>query len=331
MKKKRYQILAILMTMVFIFAGCSAGSKDAGQNSTAASSALREEKAVADYDMAEVMPEEAGEGAAVADTAGQGSEQVADPNRKLVKRQYLSMETRNFAGLTDSVRDKVTAAGGYIENSSVSGTSIGIEGKRYASYTIRIPVTKVEGFLSSVKGEGNVTQYSENVEDVTLNYVDTESHIAALKTEQETLMSMLEQSGDLETLLAIQQRLTDIRYQLENYESQLRLYDNAIEYSTVSLEIMEVERETSADEGNFGSRLKERLSSNFYNLGKGLETAALWFLGALPVWVLLAVVAVAIIIVIKMVRRRRSNKGREQRQPGQEEEEKEEKKEEQQK
>ncbi len=47
-----------------------------------------------------------------------------------------------------------------------------------------------------MKEMANVTHISEQVEDVTLDYVDTESHISALKTEQESLMAMLEKSRD---------------------------------------------------------------------------------------------------------------------------------------
>ena len=164
----------------------------------------------------------------------------------------------------------------------------------------------MDTFITELQGEGTVTYRSENVEDVTLNYMDTESHITALKTEQETLLNMLSQSSDLETLLAIQDRLTDIRYQLENYESQLRLYDNDIEYSTITLDIREVDRETAVEGGSFGSQLKERLSSNFYSLGKGLQSFALWFLGALPFWLLLAALAVITIVIIKLIRKKRT-------------------------
>ena len=37
--------------------------------------------------------------------------------------------------------------------------------------------------MEKLRGEGNVLQYSENVVDVTLDYTDTESHIAALEEE----------------------------------------------------------------------------------------------------------------------------------------------------
>lgn len=53
-------------------------------------------------------------------------------------------------------------------------------------------------------------------------------------------MTYLEQAESIEEMMTIESRLSDIRYQLESMESQLRTYDSQIEYSTVSLYISEV-------------------------------------------------------------------------------------------
>ena len=36
----------------------------------------------------------------------------------------------------------------------------------------------------------------------------------------------------MEDIITIEQRLSDVRYQLESMESQLRSYDNRVDYST---------------------------------------------------------------------------------------------------
>lgn len=315
MKKKSYRILAMLFALFLLLTGCGAKSESADMAAsetaaynTSASTAYTED--TKEYEMAEDAAVE--EGVAVTDAdAGEGVEsptQGTQSNRKLIKRQYITMETKEFDALTQFVQDKVNAVGGYIEYSSVSGSSYNYNETRYANYTIRVPVTELDGFVSAVKEEGNVTNFSESVEDITLSYVDTESRIAALKTEQETLMEMLDQAGDLDTLLAIQSRLTEVRYQLESYESQLRVYDNDIDYSTVNMDIYEVERETKVVDDSFGSKLKERLSANFYGLGQSLESFAIFIIGGIPYWIMLALAAIVVILIIKLIRRRARKK-----------------------
>ena len=104
-----------------------------------------------------------------------------------------------------------------------------------------------------------MTYSSESTEDVTLAYTDMQSHVAALRTEQETLLSMLGQAQSMEDILAIQTQLTQVRYEIESYESQLRVYDNQVDYSTVYLDIREVARETSAEGNSFGERVRTRV------------------------------------------------------------------------
>lgn len=310
MRKRNYRIFAMFAAAMMLLAGCGAANDSASESVGSAnySSASTTEEAKVDYEYAEEEAIAVDDVAADTEGGVESPTQAEGQSRKLIKRQYVTMETKEFDELTAFVEKKVNEIGGYIEYSDVSGISYNYNGTRYASYTIRVPVTELDGFGDTLKEEGNVTNFSESVEDITLSYVDTESRISALEAEQETLLAMLEQAGDLDTLLAIQSRLTEVRYQLESYESQLRVYNNDIEYSTVSLDIYEVERETVVEDDSFGSQLKERLSSNFYDLGQLLEGLALFLIGGIPFWILLAVIAVIVILVVKMVRRHSKKK-----------------------
>lgn len=304
--KKRWNIVwSVFLIFAFVISGCGASSKSADS----ADMMMKDqatgsyEGGAIEYDM-DVMVEEEAE---VEDTLAQ-AEEVAAPNRKLIKRQYLTVETLEFDSFTAMIKSKTESVGGYVENSSVSGNSYYSSRSRYASFTIRVPVEKLEEFVKGIESKCNVTNYSEEVEDITLNYIDTESRIEALKIEQENLMQMLAEASELDTILAIQSRLTEVRYELQSYESQMRSFDNNIEYSTIYLDVYEVERESSKDEGGFGDRLKERLSDNFYNMGNGLEGLALFVLGGLPYWILLAVIAALVILVIKRIIKRKKMK-----------------------
>jgi len=192
-----------------------------------------------------------------------------------------------------------TELGGYVENSSISGNSYSYTTTRYASYTIRIPADKLNEFVDIVGELGNVTQENESVEDVTLQYVDVESHKKALETEQARLMELLSTAENMEDLLAIESKLSDIRYEIESYESQLRLLDNQIDYSTVHVEIFEVERMTDAGEKGFFEEIKERFGDNLYKVGHGFRNLIIGILGALPILIVCAAVIAVIVVIVK--------------------------------
>ena len=137
------------------------------------------------------------------------------------------------------------------------------------------------------------------MEDVTLQYVDVESHKKTLETEQARLMELLSTAENMEDLLAIESKLSDIRYEIESYESQLRLLDNQIDYSTAHVEIFEVERMTDAGEKGFFEEIKERFGDNLYKVGHGFRNLIIGILGALPILIVCAAVIAVIVVIVK--------------------------------
>lgn len=232
---------------------------------------------------------------------------VTDSDRKLIKRQEYSVETKAFTEFVDALEGLMTDLGGYVEYSDISGEESEYGGYRYARYTLRIPANQLGNFKGKMKDMANVTHISEQVEDVTLDYVDTESHISALKTEQESLMAMLEKAESLEDIMLIQRELTEVRYQLESYESQKRTYDNRIQYSSIELNVREVERETKVSD-SFGVQLKEKLIGNLYDVKEGFKSLALWLIGGLPYWILIGVMAAVVVWIVKKIKKAKRKK-----------------------
>lgn len=257
------------------------------------------------YASAAAFEQEQGTSEDVADTGegmkeNEGEVKASNTSQKLIRYLDYTIETKDFDTFVQELGELVSTAKGYVEQSEVSQDEAQsyAQGKRYASYTLRIPADGLEAFKQELQEKGTITRQSERVEDVTLNYVDVESHITALKTEQDSLLKMLEQADTIETILAIQNQLTQVRYQLESYESQKRTYDNDINYSTVYVYVQEVERE-SQNTDTYGGELLEKLSGNFHGILTGLRSFSLWFLGAMPYWILLGLLFLIFWVVYK--------------------------------
>ncbi len=245
------------------------------------------------------------------ESAASGTElsTVEVKNRKLIRNISMSLQTKAFDELIDNIQTRVSELGGYIESSSISGARYeNIERNRYSYLTVRIPSEKLDEFVGEVKEVSNVTNISEYVDDVTLQYVDTESHITALETEQKRLLELLEQAENVEDIITIEGRLSTVRYELESYASQLRTLDNQVEYSKVEININEVERETNVKELGFWGEVTEKFSDSIYHLTRDLREIAVWFLGSLPYLVVWAAVIGAVIFGIRAVRKKKALK-----------------------
>ena len=225
-------------------------------------------------------------------------ETAATADRKLIKTVNMDVETREYDKLLSAVENKVTELGGYIESLDAynGSTYYSYRSTRNANLTIRIPKDRLEEFQNTVSELGNVTSRSENVQDVTLTYVDLQSYRDALQTEQERLLQLLEQAESIEDIITIEQRLSDVRYQLESMESQLRSYDNQVDYSTVYLYIDEVEVYTPVEEETTWERISAGFMDSLKSIGEGIKEAAIWFVIHIPYLVIWAIVIVIIVL-----------------------------------
>ena len=110
----------------------------------------------------------------------------------------------------------------------------------------------------------------------------TSSRVTALETEEARLLELLAQAETMEDLLTIEARLTDVRYELENYTSQLRLYDNQIDYATIYLYIEEVQEYTPVEEPGFFERIRNTFSDALEGLGDGIVNITVFLVGNSP-------------------------------------------------
>ncbi|MCR4740104.1 MAG: DUF4349 domain-containing protein [Lachnospiraceae bacterium] len=237
-------------------------------------------------------------------------EETTDTSRKLIKTVNLSVETEQFDELLTNVNKKIERLGGYVESSYVGGRSYGSTANRTASITARIPAAKLDEFTDSVTEESNVLSQNDSTEDVTLNYVDMKAKVESLKTERDRLNDLLAQADSLEVILALEERLAEVRYEIESYESRLRVMDNQVTYSTVYLDIEEVGRytPTPTNEQTLGQRMGEAFVSSFETMGKFLQDLAVAVVTVLPFLLLIAVFAGGILLIIYAVNRSRKNK-----------------------
>ena len=298
--KKKVEAFLMAVMLVMMTAGCGNSSKMAAEDRATVSSGAEMDS---EYNW------DTDEAADTGVTSENGLEAQVENGRKLIRTVSLSLETKEFDSVLTNLSTKTTELGGYIETSSVNGNSYSHHSTRYASYVIRIPADKLNEFVEVVSELGNVTQKNESVEDVTLRYIDVESHKKALETEQERLLELLSKAENMEEILTIESKLSDIRYEIENYESQLKTMDNQIDYSTVSVYIDEVERVTDTGEKGFFEEIKERFGNSLYKVARGIRGLVIGILGSLPILIVCGgVIAVVVIVVRKILKKRNMRK-----------------------
>ena len=284
--KKMFAIL-LTLTMLLSLAACGAKAvapmEDMRVESNSAGAYYG-----AIYDGAADMeaPAEKPQSAGGAENTGSAGVQ----NQKLIRTMTLETETEDLDALLAQLNQKIGALGGYVENKNVrNGSSTASKRYRYANLTIRVPVDQLDAFVEHVANASNVVYHSENAKDITLSYVATQSRIIALETEQTRLLELLAKAENMTDLLQIEQRLTDVRTELEQVTSQLRLYDNLVDYGTIELSITEVQEYTPVEEETLWQRMGSGLKQSWNALGEFAENLMVFLAAALPWMIPLAI------------------------------------------
>lgn len=299
--KKMTAILVTLCMLAALLAGCGGASKST-QAFDAAAAAPAEAANGAYYDMESAKSEDGG-------LTGDTDSTVLPEGRKWIITVNMSAETEDLDALMEALNGKISGLGGYVEDQdSYNGSMYSSRRYRSASLTVRIPAQRVDEFTEEMSGIANVVSTNLSREDITLSYVATESRVKALQTEEARLLELMEQAETMADLLEIESRLTDVRYELENRASQLRLYDNQVDYATIYLSIDEVQEYTPVEEPTVWERISGGLVSSVKGVGNGLLDLLVWVLAKSPYLVILGGVTVGVVVLVKKRKARKAEK-----------------------
>ncbi|MGN1410719.1 MAG: DUF4349 domain-containing protein, partial [Eubacteriales bacterium] len=236
-------------------------------------------------------------------------------SRKIIKNARISFQTQIYDEFLNALSNCIASYGGYIESAESYGNTLYSQHSSRNSYiTARIPAQNYDAFMSDASDMGTLTYRSESSNDVTMSYVDTESHIKALETEYEALITLLDKAQSLDDVIQLQSRLTEVNYQLDSYKSQLRTYDDLISYCTINIDVNEVYREIQPESTmTFGERIMNGLEETFIDIGDDISELTVWFITSLPYIVIWAAVIVLAVFIIKSVVKRVKHKNEEKR------------------
>ncbi|MCM1090586.1 MAG: DUF4349 domain-containing protein [Butyrivibrio sp.] len=242
-------------------------------------------------------------------TSGSGS--AVNDSRKLIRTVNLDVETKEFDQMLAEIEEQVAKLNGYIEQMDTYNGSkySGSLNNRSSDLTVRVPKQSLDTFLKTVDDTGNIVSRTESVEDVTLDYVDTESRKSSLLVEQERLLSFLEKAESLEDIITLEERLSEVRYQLERMESRLRTYDNKVDYATVYMSIREVKELTpppvEEEEETVWERLSNGFMENLIDVKDGIVDFFVWIVVDIPYLVIWAVRIAVIVFIVRLIIRYR--------------------------
>jgi Domain of unknown function (DUF4349) len=165
--------------------------------------------------------------------------------------------------------------------------------------TLSVPADKLDTALDQLGKIGTVIQRNTSSQDVTSQYVDTESRLKTMRASVERVRALMTQAKDIGQVVALESELSRRQADLESLESQLGALKNSVEHSTLTVSLSTPGAEPESSNGFFAG-LRSGWDA-FTASASGLLTA----IGAvLPFAAFFALVGAA---VLWFLRRRRAS------------------------
>jgi hypothetical protein len=270
MKKK---LILVFIVLIFALSACAKA-----QNPSVAAPAPTQPSSSMDY----------GKGAqpAAESFVPQTSDSSVSPSaeRMVIRTASMKVSVADPAQSMQAVQVLANTLSGYVVTSEVSNTSDSA-GVIYttSSITIRVPAEKLDEAMSQIRtmaADAKTGVISESVsgQDVTSEYVDSESRLNNLKGAEKKLQELLDKAPDLQYTLEIFKQLTEIRSQIEVLQGQMKYLKESAQLSAVSVWFVAEVSLKPIEIGGWKPEGAARAALQaLINAAQGLGTFLIWF------------------------------------------------------
>lgn len=311
--KTKHKLISLVLALILVlaFAACGTANKMSSAEATYDLAAAPNAENGTSF-ISEQSQKDAGTAAGTDTTVGTADLPAAD---KIIYSGSATVETKDFDKTVEALAKMVNDCGGFVESSSVTGNDFYTEysggtTNRTAQYTFRIPVDKFKPFADNLSTLGNVPYSSSNAENITMQYTDTEARLTVYQTKETRLLELLAKANSMEDILAIENSLSDVQYQIESLTSQMENWDSLISFSSLSITVKEVSLYTEDNTStlSYGEQLKEAFTRSIKGVGRFFKGFFKFLVGAFPVLVVLAVIAVPVLFIVRAAQKKKKAK-----------------------
>ncbi|NOS83844.1 MAG: DUF4349 domain-containing protein [Ignavibacteria bacterium] len=219
--------------------------------------------------------------------------------RMIIRTGTMSIENDSFDETELKVKEIAKNLGGFITNSTAQ---VNQSGKKQGTLTIRVQADKYDALLAELAKTGKVMSQNITGRDVTEEYVDAEARLKTQRELETRLLQLLaEKTANLTAVVEVEQKLANVRENIEKTEGRMRMLKDQASFSTITLSIYEPAILNTSSGGFFYEleRGFEKGLTGFTSVISGLIT----FIVALSP--ILAILGLIVYVVVRVIRKKK--------------------------
>lgn len=193
---------------------------------------------------------------------------------KIIKTADLRFQSSDLDTSYENLKTGITKYKAIIQNDESGKTDESV----YRNLTIRIPSQNFDSFISDIsKGVQHFDRKEISQQDVTEEYVDTESRMKSKKKLEERYLQLLSKASKVSEMLEIEKKLAEIREEIEAKEGQLKYMQNRVSMSTVNIQMYTYNASESGATVSYGGKIWNSIKEGFNGLSNFmLSIISIW-------------------------------------------------------
>lgn len=293
--------LATLVTAISL-ASCGAASEMSLSNADFGSKAQTPTETTAVAESANILTDPAEIEADTSRSVEPSNDAVTAGQPQLIKRAQLGLAVDSIDNSLKSASQLIRTQQGDIldlQDNQIEAV------QRTAYLRIRVPQANLDSLLESLSALGTVQQQGLSAEDVSTQIVDAQARLRNLRKSEESLLKIMERSGEISHVLEVSRELSRVREQIEQIDARVQNLKTQVRYSTVDLTLLATVPTQSVGRP-LGTTIRATWRNATESVGDltiGLMKISLWLLAYSPY---LLVVAIASVVGHRIIRRRPS-------------------------
>jgi hypothetical protein len=203
----------------------------------------------------------------------------------------MALRVGDLGRAVDDGRAVVDRLGGYVAGSRVASGG----DEQTASYQYRIPSDRWDEGIAALRALGTVIDEETDSAEVSGQIVDLEARIRNLRASETALQRIAEQATAVKDILAVEERLTAVRGQIEQLDAQRANLEDQAAYGTMTVTYgTEVVAVIEAAKGWDPAQEVDRASATLVEVLQALTSAGIWF-GIVWLPMLMAILLIALV------------------------------------
>ncbi len=220
------------------------------------------------------------------------------PGALIVRTGTLELEAKDVDGTLPKARDLVGSLGGYVAGSDESNAN----DRHVATISYRIPVDHWQDALTGLRALADrVVHEQTQAEEVTSQVVDLGARLDNLRASEASLRDIMTRAGTIPDVLAVQDKLSAVRQQIEEITAQQNDLTDRAALGTLTVTWENPVAAVAATQSSWDlGREIDHAAAQTVAAGQAVASALVWFVVVgIPVLGPVFLLIVAIVLLLR--------------------------------